>query len=268
MSTTIASAVASLRQPEYTGENRCIPCTVTNLAIAVVLSAVVAIAFPFLAAALFVVSVAAIYFRGYLVPGTPELTKRYFPDWLLAKFDKLPETDPVQAEDLDLEAALVDAGALVECEDVDDLCLDDAFRDAWHDRIETVRERDTGRRVLTDLLDVDEDDLTFQEYGEAFVALVDGRRVARWESRAAFLADVAAAELLRERSGDWHAFSIPARGRLMSGLRIFLDTCPACGGDLRFGEETVESCCREYEVVAVTCDSCGARVFEADAPAA
>jgi hypothetical protein len=36
-------------------------------------------------------SLALVYLRGYLVPGTPAFTKRYFPDWLLAWFDKTPE---------------------------------------------------------------------------------------------------------------------------------------------------------------------------------
>ncbi|WP_256290371.1 hypothetical protein [Halobellus inordinatus] len=30
--------------------------------------------------------------------------------------------------------------------------------------------------------------------------------------------------------------------------------------------ETVESCCRSFEVVAATCNECGTRVFEARLP--
>jgi hypothetical protein len=29
------------------------------------------------------------------------------------------------------------------------------------------------------------------------------------------------------------------------------------------GEDTVESCCRSIDVIAATCEDCGARVFEA-----
>ena len=32
----------TFRQPEYTGDNRCIPCTVVNVAIAAVLAALIA----------------------------------------------------------------------------------------------------------------------------------------------------------------------------------------------------------------------------------
>ena len=77
-----------VRQPEYTGENRCVPCTVANLAIAAVLTAGLAFASVPGAAVFAVFAVGSIWLRGYLVPKTPELTKRYFPDWLLAKFDK------------------------------------------------------------------------------------------------------------------------------------------------------------------------------------
>ena len=90
MSPELSRTIDRLRQPEYTGENRCIPCTTVNLVIAVVLTVLAGVVFLPAAVAVFALSVAAIYLRGYLVPGTPTLTKRYFPDWLLAKFDKGP----------------------------------------------------------------------------------------------------------------------------------------------------------------------------------
>ena len=76
------------RRPEYTGENRCLPCTVVNLVFASVLSGAVAtVSSPAAAVAVFVLSVALIAVRGYLVPGTPTLTARYLPDRVLARFD-------------------------------------------------------------------------------------------------------------------------------------------------------------------------------------
>lgn len=261
--------LAALRNPEYTGENRCLPCTAVNLVIAAVLGLAIGFVFwPPAGAAALVACVAAIYFRGYLIPGTPALTKQYFPDWLLRRFDKRPEP-PTADGDVDVEAALVEAGALTDCPDVDDLCLDAGFRTAWHDRIAAVREREDGRRALVDILDVDADRLTFETHGDdARVAYVDDVRVARWASPAAFIADVAAAETLADQYSAWPSASVPAKGQLLAGLRLFLETCPACGGAVRFGTDTVESCCREVEVVAVTCEDCGSRIFEADAPEA
>lgn len=271
----MSTALPRLRQPEYTGENRCIPCTIANLAITAVLAVVIAFGVPAVtavasgtaygvAAAVGVVSVAAIYFRGYLVPGTPALTKQYFPDWLLERFDKHESPTPVEGEEVDVEGLLVESGTLEECDDVDDLCLDDEFAASWHEEIDAARDDGKGRDSLARLLEVDRDDLSFVEYGEAFAANVDGVRVGQWESEAAFLADVAAAEALSERLDDWDELPITGRSQLLGGLRLFLDECPSCGGALEFGEDTVESCCRSIDVVAVTCTECEARVFEAE----
>lgn len=79
------------REPEYTGENRCMPCTVLNAALALALTVAAAAFGPVTALVVFVGSFASIYFRGYLVPGTPELTKRYLPARVLALFGKAPE---------------------------------------------------------------------------------------------------------------------------------------------------------------------------------
>ncbi|ELZ59956.1 MULTISPECIES: hypothetical protein [Halorubrum] len=80
-----------IREPEYTGENRCVPCTVLNVALAAALTVASAAFGPVAAAAVLVASLGSIYYRGYLVPGTPELTKRYLPDRVLRLFGKAPE---------------------------------------------------------------------------------------------------------------------------------------------------------------------------------
>lgn len=259
-----------LRQPEYTGENRCLPCTVVNAIIAVVLAGGIAaggwtLVEPAIAVAVstavFAVSVAAIYFRGYLVPGTPALTKRYLPQRVLAWFGKAPEGATVDT-DLDPERALVSAGALEPCADQDDLCLADGFRKAWYGEIDRLESANAGRERLLDVLGLAEGSVDFEDYGDAFRARVDGNVVGRWESEAAFLADVAAAENLDERIANWGALSVRERSQLLSGLRIFIDSCPSCGGTPEFGTDTVESCCSTHEVAAVSCDGCGARLFE------
>jgi len=52
------------------------------------------------------------------------------------------------------------------------------------------------------------------------------------------------------------------KGSLLNGLRLFLEECPTGEGGIEFGQETVESCCSSYEVVAVTCGETGDRLFE------
>ncbi len=267
--------VARLRQPEYTGENRCVPCTVTNVAIAAVLSVGVGYLYLPAGVALFVVSLVAIWLRGYLVPGTPELTKRYFPDWLLAYFDKGPQaasasgfeseaetTDREQVRDVDPETLLLEAGVVEPCAQEDDLCLVDAFRDAWHERMVTLREEGADRAALAERLDVDPDDLRFEEHESGFEAFDGDRRLGQWESRAALLADLAAAAELPAYIDDWDRLAVGAKARVLGGLRVFLETCPECDGEVTAGTEIVESCCRSHEVVAVGCAACGARLLE------
>lgn len=282
-------ATETLRQyqdPEYTGSNRCYPCTLVNGVIGIVLSggigaagviwATTAVGAAAAAVAL-VVSGLSIYFKGYLVPGTPALTKRYFPPWLLALFGKGPETAASgvaqqaetdeatpPAKDIDLESFLVDAGALEPCENGADLCLTDGFRMEWDRAIERIDETDVGRDRLPSILDTTAEDVTVEEHGEAFRARVDGQYVGTWESRAAFVADIAAADVLSEWLDDWDSVPVAHRGQLLNGLRLFLTTCPACGGDLSFGTDTVESCCTTHEVAAVSCGECETRVFESE----
>lgn len=283
---TGASVIDRLRRPEYTGENRCVPCTAVNLVIACLLAVGVwaalaaagtrpAFAPLALGAAVFLLAVAAIYLRGYLVPGTPWFTKTYFPDWLLRAFEKAPATEsPAGAavaggartggedgREFDVEAVLEDAGATEECADADDLCLVPAFREAWRAEVEAIRDAEGGPRERTTALGAD---LTVNRRGEVLVARADGAIVGQWESEAAFLADVAAAEVLAERYPPWADFGVAERGAVLNGLRLFVERCPSCDGRVTFGEEVVESCCRFADVVAVTCEDCGARLFEAE----
>ena len=270
------STLQRFRQPEYTGENRCIPCTLANSVIAVVLSATVGVLWWPAGIAVLLASGLAIWLRGYLVPGTPELTKRYFPDRLLAVFDKGPESttgfaadsesaeaSEFDAEAFDAERVLLDGGVVEPCEEVEDLCLDGGFERAWYDGMDAVRDDETAaREELARQLDVDPESVTFEEYGSATVAQIDGVRAGQWESHAALVADLAAARELPRRIDGWASIPTEARSQLLGGLRIFLDDCPECGGPVRAGRETVESCCRSHEVVAASCESCGARLLE------
>ncbi len=270
--TATGGSLARFKNPEYTGANRCLPCTVVNTLIAAVLAVAVGVGLgaavgPALGAVAglvsFGVSAAAIYLRGYLVPGTPTLTKRYFPAWLLALFGKGPteQRDPRESE-VDPETALRSVGALELCRGGDDLCLVDDFRAEWYERIDDADRSDAGRDVLLEVLDLGAGTVEYREFGDAFQALVDGEVVGKWESEAAFLADVGAARVLAERADRWGQYTVLERSQLLNGLRLFIDTCPSCGGEPAFGTETVESCCSTHEVAAVACDECGARLFE------
>lgn len=269
---TVGEAIGRLRRPEYTGENRCTPCTVVNLVVATLVALAVAWlvpsgAGPLLGAGVLAVSLGAIALRGYLVPGTPWFTATYFPDWLLARFEKGPAAAPaVGAEGLDVERTLLEWGVLEPCRDVEDFCLADDFRAAWRRRVDAFDDEAATRADLATTLGTDPERLAVDSFGEAFVARQDGRRVGQWESRAAFLADVAAGAVLAERVDAWADLEAPVRGSLMAGTRLFVDECPACGGPVTLDGDEKRSCCRTIDVVAATCADCGARVFEAEVP--
>lgn len=123
--------VELLREPEYTGENRCLPCTVINLGIAIGLASVIAILSVAGGMITFFVCVIVIYLRGYLIPSTPTLTKRYVPNQLLRVFGKSSKPTRDDGENVDVEAILLEAGIVTECPDKNDFCLTESFETAW-----------------------------------------------------------------------------------------------------------------------------------------
>ncbi|TKX42154.1 MULTISPECIES: hypothetical protein [unclassified Halorubrum] len=287
-----SGVVDRLRQPEYTGENRCTPCTAVNVTIGVALGAAVAVAVdPVVGAAATGLSLAAIWLRGYLVPGTPELTKRYLPGSVLRLFGKAPpaagvesgasaaigtptdEADPsgesAEGVAVDPQSYLLAADALVETDDGSDLTYAPWFASAWRSELETARETADGPAVarLADVPPDDEPRLSVEERGNAVVAAVDGERVGHWVSRPAFLADAAADRVLRASDDEWTDLPQAARSGVLGGLRLFVEECPACGAEVTLSEEVVASCCTARDVVVGRCDGCEARVFELE-PAA
>jgi len=304
--------VDDLRQPDYTGENRCEPCTVLNLVIATVASSLIARKSRLGGLLAIGISITLIYLRGYLVPGTPTLTKRYLPPAVLRWFGKDPEPDvasglggdttatadadrgepdpdPASAGDvttvddaeasepadageadeladasaLDLETLFLDHDVLEPCDERDDLCLTDAFEADWFEEIDTIEESGLDAAAAVDAFgfDADPGEFDLDDRGEARTLRSASVVAGRWPSRAALLADVAASHALESWLPDWDAFDPETKGVVLNGLRMFLETCPS-GGDVRMGEEVVESCCSSHEVVAVTCEETGERLFE------
>lgn len=305
-----------LRKPEYTGENRCIPCTATNVVIATALTAAVSygwfVTFGSLwwlaGGGLFVLSLAAIWLRGYLVPSTPELTKRYFPDWLLAKFDRVPpsvtgasggerqsgetvtagvaetagETIPAgtargtaeevtvaraeQPRFVDPEEALLSAGVVEPCEGHDDICLTDGFEEAWLAAVCDLRDGldpEEQGELLAAALGLEA--VTFdRDRHDRAVATAQGEQIETWVSEGALVGDLAALRVLGERVDGWHSIPLPQRTGIARALRSFYSTCPLCEGSVAATEDTVESCCRSWEVVAVRCTDCQEHLLELD----
>lgn len=261
------SLYSSIRQPEYTGENRCTPCTAVNLVIAAVVSGVVAVASVPLAVVAFALFAGVIYVRGYLVPGTPAITRTYFPDRVLRWFDKDPDAFGVRVEadaDLDTETVLREVGALKEREDGTDLSLTPDFREEWNDEIDRLDE-DGARAVLGETLGIDAGRISVLPRSRSFEVKVDGETASKWESSEAFVLDMAAERLLRERVENWTDLPVERRSAVIRGARVYQERCPRCGGAVVLSDETVKSCCRSRTVLASRCEDCGVRLFEIDA---
>lgn len=259
-----------VRQPEYTGENRCMPCTVTNTAITFVVAAGLWVLLaPVAAVAFTVIGLAAIGLRGYLVPGTPTLTKRYFPEWLLALFGKAE--DPVAADapayegSVDPETYLMERGIVQETPDGQDLELVDGFWPEWDAAIEEAAAN--PERAVGELLELEKPRIEVPDEGAGCRVFDDEVRVAQWPSRAALLADLGAVTALRGEGIDIDEMEQADAGALLAGLRVFAESCPECGGSLELGEDTVESCCRVADVFTYDCSDCTSRVLEIEAAA-
>ncbi|WP_224449526.1 hypothetical protein [Haloprofundus salilacus] len=285
----IRTLLERARTPEYTGENRCIPCTAVNVALAGAAALALVVVSPPVAALALGVSLTLVYLRGYLVPGTPALTKRYLPDWFLRRFDKPPRARTSSVDNppndlssnesspnshsppdsaafdpatFDAEAFLFEVNALRYGDD--DVLLDASFERAWYRRIDVIREGDGGVGQLAKTLGVDAERVSLSDHGNAVAAWFDDDWLGQWESREAFAADMAASAELADRSDVWRRLSVDVRGQVLSGLRACVERCPACGGSVELGERTVESCCRNYDVIAATCTHCDVRYFEAE----
>lgn len=263
-------AVAGLRKPEYTGENRCLPCTILNVVLVTAVAVtIVAWIGPTAGIVAGTVGLGLIYVRGYVVPGTPFLTQTVLPNDVLEYVEHGDQSMRNQTEDsdgeFDPETELLEAGALEPCLDRDDLCLASPFRKSWRSEMAPVAE-DIDEAVYQLIPPSFDEPVEVVFRGKAVLTQVDDTTVAEWPSRAAFVADVAGAIALAGTDQQWAGREFAERTKLLAGLRLWLDRCSVCDGHVELSEGTVETCCRSLNQVEASCTSCAAVVFEAQLP--
>jgi len=61
--------IQSIQDPQHTGNNRCLPCTIVNSAIGIILAAIAAVESLYLAGSILGIAAITIGLRGYLIPG-------------------------------------------------------------------------------------------------------------------------------------------------------------------------------------------------------
>ncbi|OVE84583.1 hypothetical protein [Natronolimnobius baerhuensis] len=139
---------------------------------------------------------------------------------------------PAGAGNDDALASLLCATVAVDRTESGQLRLEPSFRAAWTDRLLAIRERGTRLEALAASLETDARRLELSVEPDGFVATCGRDRVGCWPSNAALLADLAAASVLETRGETWHGFDEDERGRILTALRVFLERCPNCDGEI------------------------------------
>lgn len=254
-----SAVLASVRQPEYTGENRCGPCTLVNgVVVGVGALGLAAVATPVVGLVAFSLGCVVIYLRGYLIPGTPALTKRYFPPWLLGLFGKAPVADASVAAQGTGPAGRPLVAARVLSGGRDGPALTPDVHEEWRERTGALLDSGVDADAVAEAFDAE----AVSRLGDASFVL-DGTASMRWESTVTLAADVAGAALLDDRLDAWSEFERDRRRTTLRALRLRLERCPACSAELTVETERVDPCCQKpHRLAAAVCDGCGAVIAD------
>ncbi|MFC4543420.1 DUF3325 domain-containing protein [Halosolutus amylolyticus] len=266
-----------VRRPEYTGENRCWPCTITNsLLLTVLVGAAAWRGRRLLAAGIGLLGAGAIALRGYVVPYTPRFAPRLVAALPIDAFDHgdpVTETGSLSGAG---EAAGHDEGEpaptgeevlteLLEADAVvaegEEIRLSSDFQDDWRREMRTLREGDlqTLAQVADEQTPPRIEPRTREGWGRPVLVLESDDAPPVTLRRGIAVAELAAARALESRvdSGAIRR----AAGR---PLRSLLETCPLCDGELTVSQST---CCGDVTPIGKTpteklvCPDCNERFF-------
>lgn len=285
MESVFGDFLCRVRHPDYTGTDRCVPCTLLNLYVSAVVAITVALAWSRpVGVAAFGLMALLVYVRGYLVPGTPALTA--LPERILGLFRRsrgekgdgegkeTPEESAGEKFRADAHGEKSFARELLEADLLErrgtELHLPRRVHEAWTKRIRRIDRRGSVTERLFRQYEADSDRLQLDRLGERPVLLSHGRPVAVWPSRGALIADVALESILAERV-DWNRFDRRERNRHLETFRAFLKSCPVCGASLpppeRSGgdgtrDENGERSAARTESITITCSECGDTILD------
>ena len=257
----VHSVVTWFRDPVYTGPNRCWPCSIAN----VVLVALGAMAAGAVAPAAGVVvggvGLVTVWLRGYVVPGTPRLTRRYLPASVRAWFGKAQSRRPPDA------AAPTDRLTELGVLRPDAPRLTPGFRDPWATTAGALAGDERAiRRAAAAVLSSPSTEVGLANDGDGVTLTIGGEWIGEWPSQTALVADLAT-ELTLSDTG-WAGLERTERADLAARIRAVAAVCPVCDASTSVSPDTVTSCCGPTEVVAVTCPDCSTRLAEFDPSAA
>lgn len=268
--------VTGLSRPEYTGENRCRACTVTNTVLLAVATVAVAVRSRPAALVLLVAGGTALWLRGYLIPFTPRFAPRVVA--ALPVVDRWFRTDDPAGElgtavDVTDERRAAIVEALLE-EGVlrasgAELDLDERFREAWWREMRSIRADDDAAlaAALRDRIPWAEA-VEVRPDGDAPVVRIvgsgTGARSESWLARPAAVASLAVIRVLEDRG------TLAPEDRVLAAdpMRLFVDRCPTCETTLE--ERPAGSCCGGVlhddgdPYTVRVCADCGAEIATLD----
>lgn len=161
---------------------------------------------------------------------------------------------------VDPEAFLRDLAVIESTDQGENLQFTPAFVTRIDTQLENVRDAGIETADIAAMFGVDETNVTAAD--RPYTAYKTHATVRNWPSDAALELDVATDRELRAETDRWDEVPPRQRYRLLQSLRSFRDDCPFCGGSVSIGDETVESCCGDTEVVTVGCGDCDRRFLE------
>lgn len=255
------SLLDTIRRTEYTGENRCNQCTIANSVILASIIVVVSRRSKRLALLCGAVGAGLIWFRGYFVPYTPAFAPKIAAT-LPFSFDHEEQTEPSDSIGGDTTPdavldALFEAGVLT---DDGQLYLSETFELTWYDRMQSLRTK-SDESIAAAAAAAAPFEAESGVYGNRL--LVAGPHDL-WLSRSVAIAETAAINALVESGVDRRTAAGAVRP-----LRMFLETCPACGGPV--SETMYRNCCGgtrgvydRPERTVLACEACDALLFEFD----
>lgn len=249
-----------LRNPQYTGENRCYPCTLINVVFTILAATALAAVAIELGVGMLTVGLLSVYLRGYLVPKTPELSKRYLPEWVLKWFGKTPDVTTASQNrsaeqgstsvSVHPERVLSETGLLAQAGD--DLRLVPAARVTLLDSMRDIRSEPAAHVARS--FSVDTVDL--RRISTGITVVDDGAVIAQWTSEAAMIADLAIEKFLSAELDNWKMYSPEMRGQIVSSLRILVESCPQCESNMEFVSSELETCCSVIQTNEYRCEQC------------
>ena len=271
------STEIGLRRPDYTGSNRCWPCTVVNVVLVASGTAAVAIAgWPGVGVGLGIAGLALVWLRGYVVPGTPRFAPRLVApipgsDALFHGADDADAAtpdggtgslDPAEIDGEELLDRLVESGVLEV--DGDAIVPTAAYDERWQAEIDSLRDRDTEElaEIARELSPATTSQVRRDGDDEWVALAADDATVMQetWLRRPVAIAEIAGYRATEPFLDDESVRLAAARTN-----RMFLDTCPDCGTELERGTDM--SCCGGHTgpgdkpPETLECPACEGRLF-------